>query len=153
MTEHELTFVATIAQVVAAIAAVAGLVFVGVQIRSARKVADPQALQRFLEDASAFERRLLEASGDEARNTAFFELLNFLETSATALNAHLYPTTSARMIKEKLRDSLAVIDASPFRSKIESAITSNTTFIEIRKFIENNRTEIAALVEAHRKLD
>jgi hypothetical protein len=146
VTDHDWTVVAAAGQAVAAVASVAALFFVGFQIRMARKTADLQALQEFLRSTADHERRLLDAKEGEI-DRAFFELLNFLETNAAALNGGLYHRVSGRMVSEKLRDSVALIQGAHWHAKFEQAITTDTTLCELAIFMKRNRRAIARVVE------
>lgn len=145
------TVIAGIGQAVAAAAAVAGLIFVGWQISAARKTADLQALQEFVRGAAYHETRLSDAETGEKKTQAFFEFMNFLETIAAAINTGLFPRTTKKFAHQKLRDSLAVLQAEPqWHQHIEQAITSANTFEEIRIFIQRNKAEINRVAEARK---
>ena len=145
--------VAAIAAVVAAIAAVLGLRFIGLQIKEARKSSDLLILQALLKDSKEHENALLAANSDDEKNQAFIELLNFLEIYAEAINNGLVPEVSCNFVSQKLRDSLVFIQNAPiFHDKLKNAITSPETFEALRKFMEDNKSEISALLEAHRRL-
>ena len=125
--------------------ALVGLYF---QIWITRKSTDLQALQEFVRNADQREDRLLDAETDPKRDQAFNEFLNFLETSAGALNDNLYPKTTKRFVREKVRDSIATIQGVQiWHSKFEQAITTDTTFTELAKFMRRNRADIDRIVK------
>ena len=138
-----------IGQCAAAVAAVLGLGFIGWQIREARKTSDFQSLQAFLRDTKEHEHALLKAGTAEARDQAFIEFLNFLEAYAAALNGRLFPKITRSIVREKLIDSIAVIEEAPaWHVKLEEAVTSATTFQCLGQFIGNERAVIKAVVNA-----
>ncbi len=141
--------VAAGAQVVATIASVAGLVFVGRQIRDANKTSDLRALYDFAARAEAIEARLNEAPDDRVRTRVVYELLNFLEVTAAAYRRRLFGKASHEIARDKLIDSLAVIWTTPeMLPIIEAGVTSSTAFMEICAFISENREAIDGLVAA-----
>jgi len=147
------TTIAAIGQFVAAMAAVIGLFFVGLQIKAARMTADLQALQEFFRAAADHEARLGNTDGDEKNLQAFNEFLNFLEVSATAYNHELFQKTTKKIVYEKLRDSIVVLKENPqWHRRIEQAITSDSALEELRIFMERNRTDIERVVEARKQL-
>jgi hypothetical protein len=143
------TAVAAIGQLVAATISFLGLVFVAVQIRDGRKSADFQNLLEFDRRAAERESALLRAETEGAKNQAFFELVNFLETLAAALNAKLLPRVSRRVVREKLIDSIVVIsEESSWHQKLFDGVTSETTFAELTKFMRRERQTIDKLAGA-----
>jgi hypothetical protein len=140
---------ANIAQVVVAVASVAGLFFVGAQVHGARKTSDLQALYDFAARAEAIEARLNEAPDARVHRRVVYEFLNFLETTAAAYRRRLFGRASREIAHDKLVDSLATIWAMPEMIPIiEAGVTSGTTFLEIRKFITENKKAIVGLVAA-----
>jgi len=139
---------AAIGQVVAAICSVAGLVFVGVQIRTARKVADVQALQEFNRGTRERESALLRAQDATEREQAFIELLNFLETNAAAYNGRLFPSVSRRIVRDNLATSIAAIQFEPvWTDKFSDAIRTTSTFEELGIFMAAEKKTITAIVK------
>jgi|GEM_PF-4265352 len=135
--------VAAIGQVIAAGAAAFGLIFVGRQIRDARKTADLHALQEFLRGVTEREDRVLTADSNEKKRQAFNEFLNFLEVNAAADNKDLYPKTTSSIVVDKLCTSIAEIQEAPaWHDQICEAVRSSTTFVELGKFMKRNRTAI-----------
>lgn len=122
----------TIAQ---AATALVGLLFVGTQIRQARKTSDLQSLQEFLRVTKDHEHALINSGSDEDREKAFYEFVNFLEIQAAALRGGLFSSVTHKIVREKIRDSVAVIeDIEPWMAKLEAAISSETTFEHLRNF-------------------
>ncbi|MFZ3325940.1 MAG: hypothetical protein WA231_08645 [Methylocella sp.] len=135
--------VAAIGQVIAAGAAAFGLIFVGCQIRDARKTADLNALREFLRGVTEREDPLLNADSNEKKRQTFNEFLNFLEINAAADNRGLFPKTTRFIVVEKLCTSIAVIQEAPnWHGPFCEAVTSSTTFVELGKFMKRNRKEI-----------
>jgi Mg/Co/Ni transporter MgtE len=135
--------VAAVGQLIAALAAVGGLLFVGRQIRDARKTADLTALFEFLKDITKREDRFLNAASGEKRQ-AFNELLNFLEVTAAADNNNLFHKTTRTIVIDKICTSIAEIQEAPsWHNEICFAVRSSTTFVELRKFMERNRKAIS----------
>ncbi len=135
--------VAALGQAIAAVCAVAALGAVAYQIRSARLVADLTALQEFVRSAREYEAALLIAPAEQM-DSAFVDLMNFLEMSCAAINGGLYPKTSRKLVKEKLTHSLAIIqNSADWHPRLTGALTTHTTFAEITKFLRDNRVEIA----------
>ena len=79
--------VAAGAQVVATIASVAGLVFVGRQIRGANKTSDLRALYDFAARAEAIEARLNEAPDDRVRTRVRLRTAELLGSHSRSLPA------------------------------------------------------------------
>jgi hypothetical protein len=135
--------VAAFGQGIAAVIAGFGLWFVGCQLRDARKTADLQALQEFFKGVTGQEDRFHNASSDEQKRQAFNEFLNFLEVYSTADNHRLFHDATRLIIVDKLCTSIAQIKEAPsWHNQVGDAVTSSTTFIELRKFIKRNRKEI-----------
>ena len=144
---------AAIGQLAAAVVAFLGLGFVGLQIRAAQKTADFQTLQEFDRRAAVREHALLRAETEAAKKQALYELANFLEMHAAALNDGLLPKTSRKFIKHKLIDSIAVITEEPSTHQtLLDGVTSPTTFAELVKFMHREKREIDALVKARAAL-
>jgi hypothetical protein len=132
-----------IAQVVGAVAAASAAIFAGRQMMQARRTAALQSLQEFLKVATERERALLTAAGADAQEHAFVELLNFLEVYAAAHNSSLFGGVSKELVGDKLLDAIILLEQSQqWHPQIEAAITSETTFKYLRKFIASNRTLI-----------
>jgi hypothetical protein len=149
LTVADCSAVAAVAQIVAAGAAVLGLVFGGFQIRAARNTADVQHLMQFVRDVSEREHALLRADKEATKTQAFYELANFLEVLAASLNAGLMPKISRKIIHEKLVDSIAVITEEPsWHSTLFDGVTSPTTFAELAKFMRREKPAIEGLVKA-----
>jgi type II secretory pathway pseudopilin PulG len=148
VTDSDWTRISAIGQAAAAIVSMLALVGLYFQIRMTRKSTDLQALQDFVRNADQREDRLLDAETDAKRDQAFNEFLNFLETSAGALNNNLFPKTTKQFVREKVRDSIATIQGVQiWHSKFEQAITTDTTFAEIAKFMRRNRADINRIVK------
>ena len=146
MTDQNLTLIATAAQVLAAFASVVALGFVGLQIRSARTVADLTALLEFWRNVTEQEGKLFDP--DAARKQmAFLELLNFLEVTAAAVNDKLFPKVSRRIVRDKLQTSIAVLQCAPdWHKTFLDAVATSTTFSELLKFMKRNRRQIEEMV-------
>ena len=140
MTPEGWSILSAIGSLVAGVAALLGLPFIGWQVRAARKTSDLQALQSFSTEMQKCEERLLAAKCEKSREAAFNDLLNLLELNAAALNAGLFPRTTRRLAREKIRDSLLVIEsAKEWHSKFLQSITTETTFSEILLFIRSEK--------------
>jgi hypothetical protein len=134
---------AAIGQLITAGVAALGLIFVGCQIRDARKTADRQALREFLRGVTEREDRLIADSNGKKRQ-AFNEFLNFLEVNAAADNRELFPKTTRSIVVDKLCTSIAVIQEAPdWHGPFCEAVTSSTTFVELGKFMKRNRKAIS----------
>ena len=135
-----------IGQVASAIVAFFGLGFIGVQIRAARRTSDLQSLQEFLRSATEGERALLLARDGEEKERAFFEFANFLELQAAALHGRLFPKVTRAVVREKLRDSVAVIEqAEPWMEKLRQGRSSSTAFEHLLRFANRQRASIDAV--------
>lgn len=143
---------AAIGQCVSAVAAVLGLWYIGRQLQIGRRTSDLQALQTFLKDVKEHERALLHSAGDD-KNSAFVEFLNFLEVYALAFNGKLFSGVSCEVVEQKLVDSLTIIAALPeWHPKLEMAITSQTTFLGLKRFMENHRRQLDAALEVQQQM-
>ncbi len=143
LTKEQWEIVSAIGTAAAAVIAALGLGFVGLQIREARKSSDIQALSEFLRGATEREEALLVAQDDAARKRAFLEFANFLEVQAAALNGNLYPRVTREIVREKLWDSLAVIEsAEPWFDELMAAKSSPTTFKHLLRFRKKERRRI-----------
>lgn len=142
----ETDIASAIGQCVSALAGVLGLGFIGWQIRAARKSSDLQALQAFLKDAKDHDAAILNGSTLEAKEQAFVEFLNFMEIYSTAVNDKLFAKSSRKMTVDKLIDSIVVIaESSAWHGRFEAAITSATTFSELRRFMARYRKRIESV--------
>ncbi len=148
MTPAEWTEIAAIGQAIAAISAVAGLFFVGFQIRAAHRSSDLQTLQEFFRTATEREHALLESKGREADQIkAFIEFINFLETYAAAYNKRLLPSVSREQISDKLTESLASIESnSLWSNRLNEAVTGPSALKELMAFRTRHRAEIDRVV-------
>ncbi len=140
------TVVASIGQAVAAIVSIFALVFLGCQIKDERNSADVTSLIEFVRVITDRENIIL-AADETAKDRAFIELLNFLEVYAAATNNRLLLRASRRIVIEKLRDAIALIECiPPWSDKLNDAMTTKTTFAELRKFATRERTEINQII-------
>lgn len=143
MTSEDWNAVSAVGSILAGFSAFAGLLFIGIQIKAARKTADLQALQTFLQDTQKYEERLLAAKDSSSKESAFNDLLNFLELNAAAMNDNLFSKTTRRMAMEKLADSILIIEsAREWHDRFCSAMTTETTFEELSKFYKRERKYI-----------
>lgn len=135
-----------IGQCVSALAGVLGLGFIGWQIRAARKSSDLQSLQAFLKDAKDHDAAILKGITLEEKEQAFVEFLNFMEIYSTAVNDNLFAKSSRKMAIDKLVDSIVLIaETEAWHSRFEAAITTDSTFSELRRFMERHRKRIEAV--------
>jgi hypothetical protein len=139
--------IAAIGQAVAAMASVAGLIFVGVQLKASVRASDREALLEFFRDITAGEAALLK-SDDADKVRHFNEYLNLLEAYATAANKGLLPRTSLTTVVDKICESLAVIEAHGWKTQMDAAITSETTFSELSAFRKRHRKKIDGIATA-----
>jgi hypothetical protein len=147
VTDSDWTRISAIGQAAAAVISMFALVGLFFQIRMTRKAADLKALQDFVQSADDHETRLLDAETETKQDQAFFEFLDFLESNAGAFNDNLFPKTTKRFVKGKIRDSIATIQGIPaWHRKFEQAITTNTTFAELAKFMKRYRVDINRVV-------
>ncbi|WP_438346794.1 hypothetical protein [Methylorubrum populi] len=143
LSDKQWSAISALGTVAQAVTALVGLLFVGTQIRQARKTGDLQSLQDFLRAAKDHEHALINSGSDEDREKAFYEFVNFLEIQAAALRGGLFSSVTRRIVREKIRDSVAVIeDIEPWMAKLESAISSETTFEHLRRFCKRERRYI-----------
>jgi hypothetical protein len=135
------------AQVVAAFAATAALIFTAYQLRYSRKTAGFQALNDFLRTVTEREAGLRKATDPEEHRAALYELLNMLEAYALACNKTLVYGPARKLVADKLVSSLATIRANEHaRDALQLAIDSPNTFEHLAKFNGKNRSKIDALV-------
>ena len=134
-----------VAQLVSSAAAACGLFVAAFQLRRARMIADLQSLQKFFEGVFQREADFAMAGDDAARQRhAFNVLLDFLEVHASAHNRKLFGRGSEEMVRHKLEDSVLELEAAEdWHPVIEAALDRSTTFIELRKFMQKYRAEIA----------
>jgi hypothetical protein len=148
VTDSDWTRVSAIGQAAAAAISMVALIGLYFQIRMTRKSADLKALQDFVQSADQREDRLLDAATDAKKDQAFIEFLNFLETSAGALNHNLFPKTTKKFVRAKVRDSIATIQGvQTWHIKFEQAITTDTTFAELARFMKRDRADIERAVK------
>ena len=141
-----------IGQVLAGGSAVIGLVFVGLQIRAARRTADIQTLQEFNRSTIEREFAFLNADNSNRKEQAFVELLNFLEVNAAAFNGRLLPAVSRKIIRDSLANSIAAIQLAPaWAEKFGDLVRTISTFEELGRFMRTERKAINAIVEMMRK--
>lgn len=135
-----------------AFAALIGLLFVGFQIRLARRSSDLQTLMHFVEGFRQHEHRLMSSKNINEQRVAFVDLLNLIETWAAAYNEKLLRGASRKMAKQKLRDALAIVQADKnWGEELASSISSKDTFSEIHTFYSKNNKSINAMSAAIRK--
>lgn len=141
-----------IGQALAGGSAVIGLVFVGFQIRAARRAADIQILQEFNRSTIEREFEFLNAHDGNRKEQAFVELLNFLEINAAAFNGGLLPSVSRKIIRDSLANSIAAIQLAPqWAETFGNAVRTVSTFEELGHFMSAEKTTINAIVEMMRQ--
>ena len=138
-----------IGQCVASATAIVGLGAIWWQVKESRKASDLLALQAFLKDAREHEGALLRAASDDEKDSAFVDLLNFLELYAAAYNGKLFPKISRRIVRLKLRDTLSIIQKNElWHNKLIAAMTSPDTFEELSKFMLKKAMMTQPLISA-----
>ena len=86
------------------------------------------------------ERALANAHDDEERRHALVEYLNFLELYAAALNGRLLVEVAREVVTDKVMDSLLTIQRAPeWHGEIENAVSSESTFSHLCRFIRYHR--------------
>ena len=144
---------AAIGQCLSALAAVCALVFVGFQIKAAQKTADLQSLQTFYQEVVKREQQLSNAQNDKEKDQAFVEFLNFMELHAAALNGNLFENVGKRIVVEKLRDCVVILQENDaWHANISGSMTSETTFNSLLEFIKNEKTTIDKIIRARDKV-
>lgn len=144
MTDSAAEFWSAVGTCASAIIAFFGLFGIAWQISLGRRGADLQALQTFLRDAKEHENALIQAKGS-AKDQAFVEYLNFLETYSAAVNDRLFPPVTRKHAIDRIIGAVVMIGEMPeWHDKIDKAITSSTTFDELRDFIKKHRRIIEA---------
>jgi hypothetical protein len=131
--------------VLSSLLAFGGLVFAAAQIRQARRTAALQALQEFIRSGNERERAILNATASTPaeQHHAFVELLNFLEMYAAAENGKLLVGIAKELVRDKLLDSLAIIDAQArWREVMEKAVITDVNFSHLARFIAAHRDEL-----------
>jgi hypothetical protein len=146
------TAAAAVGQLVAAASAVAGLFFLGAQVRAGHHISDVQILQEFTRETTARELALLQAETDSHKRRAFVEYLNFLEIYAGAMNGRLLPPVSRKLISDSLSNALATIQTNAaWSEQLFDAIRTTSTFEEIGRFLSENKKIISEKAEAFRE--
>ncbi len=146
------TAAAALGQVVAAAAAVAGLFFLGAQIRAGQRISDIQILQEFTRETTTREFALLHGEDDAQKRRAFIEYLNFLEIYAGAMNGRLLPSISKKLVSDSLSNASATIQTNAVWSEqFADAIRTTSTFEEIGRFLSKNKKAISDKAELFRK--
>lgn len=143
MTEQEWTIVAAIGQAASAGIAAITLPLIFWQVREARKAADLQSLETFFANTLERESAFVRATNQDEKLQAFTEYLNFLECQAAALNGGILPKVSRELVRDKVVDSLALIEAQKaWHTELEKAILTPNTFTNLTKFIRRHRKAI-----------
>ncbi len=139
-----------IASVISALAAAAGLAFLGWQIRAATKSSDLNSLVEFSRAVDEQERALAIAVRDTeldetAKTEAFHSLLNLLEMYAGAHNRRLLQKTSCDFVRDKLLDAHILIEDVPYwRDTRAKAMLNPATFAEWETFVARHRAELTS---------
>jgi len=130
----------------AAIAAIAALVaacsatFAGVQMLLARRTSVLQVLQSFDKAVGDREAALSSAKTEETKEHAFHEFMNLLELYAAICNRKLVTGLAYEMIRDRLIDSVVVIErAEAWHNIIDQAIFHSGTFEELRVFLGKHK--------------
>lgn len=143
MTDQDWSIVAAIGQAASAVIAAITLPLIFWQVREARKAADLQSLETFFANTLERESAFLCAATQDDKFQAFAEYLNFLECQAAALNGGILPKVSRELVRDKVIDALALIEAqSGWHAELEKAILTPNTFTNLTKFIRRHRKEI-----------
>lgn len=143
MTDQDWTIVAAIGQAASAIIAAVTLPLIFWQVRESRKAADLQSLETFFANTLERESAFVRAATQEEKSQAFTEYLNFLECQAAALNGCILPKVSRELVRDKVVDALALIEAqSAWHAELEKAILTPNTFTNLTTFIQRNRKNI-----------
>ena len=126
------------------------MIFAAYQLRLGRRIAVLQALQEFFKTISERERAFASASEGDREN-AFVDFLNALELYAAAYIKRLITGVSRELVRDKLIDSLALIENAPhWHEKIEEAVTSEPTFKYLKAFLTKYRSIVSARQAARR---
>ncbi|GAA0273376.1 MULTISPECIES: hypothetical protein [Methylorubrum] len=133
-----------------ALIALAALFYVGAQLRAGRKAGDLQALQELFNAVTEREQALLRSRDKpDEQDAAFLEFMNFLELRTVALNGGLLGRYPKKILREKIIDSLAVIEGMPeWQQRFIEAKSSATAFEHLQRFARKNRKAINR-VKAH----
>ncbi|GAN50835.1 hypothetical protein ME121_4892 [Methylobacterium sp. ME121] len=143
MTDQDWSIVAAIGQAASAVIAAITLPLIFWQVREARKAADLQSLETFFANTLERESTFLRATIQDDKFQAFAEYLNFLECQAAALNGGILPKVSRELVRDKVIDALALIEAqSGWHAELEKAILTPNTFTNLTKFIRGHRKDI-----------
>jgi ATP-dependent DNA ligase len=126
------------------------VIFAAYQVWLGRRTAVLQALQEFFKTISERERAFASASSEQREN-AFVDFLNALELYAAAYIKRLVTGVSRELVKDKLIDSLVLIEGAPhWHEKIEDAVTSQPTFKYLKRFVTKHRAIVNARSAAYR---
>ncbi len=69
--------------------------------------------------------------------------MNFLEVHAAASNKHLFGTGSREIVRDKLTDVLAILNAEEStHTQIQAAVLSEATFTELTAFAKRHKKTI-----------
>lgn len=128
------------AQVGGTVAAAIGLFISAWQFWRNRRATTLQHLQDFFKSTNEREAALATASDFDKKLHAFVEYLNFLEIYSAAVNGGLFVGVAREIVRDKIIDSLVVLDAAPeWHSRIQKSITSEITYSHLRQFIRCHR--------------
>jgi catechol 2,3-dioxygenase-like lactoylglutathione lyase family enzyme len=109
------------------------------QLQHARRTAELAALYEFHNSMRDAERTLSDAANDAERKRALFEFLNLLEINAAAVQRRLFVGASAVMVRDKLLDSLAVMQVTPgIRDDLERAVSTEAALTYLADFMQRN---------------
>lgn len=146
----DLGTLAALATITAAVLAAVGLIGTAWSVWQQAKSNDLNSLLQVTNQLREAEARLMGCEADPDRHDAeVVNYLNLLETFATAVNAKLFGKATRKIAQDRLVNDIAILltnEAS--RSRIEAAMTSNSTFRELGRFSAKHRRQIRSMTQA-----
>ncbi|MGX9981625.1 hypothetical protein [Methylobacterium fujisawaense] len=126
-----------------ALIAIFAAIFVGLQIRDARKSSDTQNLFAFYKMMTDAEQAFVTAGEGDEKEGRFCDLVNLLEVQAMALRGRIFIGVTKEAVTLKLIDACALIEMfEPWSGRLRSVAVTESSLKDLQRFIRKNRRKI-----------
>lgn len=128
------------------VVSICSLLFTAVSFRGTKRSGDLTSLIKFVETLQAAEKAFMSESNDSEKDDRFIELINILEAYCAAYNANLLQRKTKELVRDKIIDSVALINRYPiWLLKFSDAKIGDTSLSELARFEKSHQKKIRTL--------